>query len=145
MATTDYTMGTPLGPDQRAVDDLAAIDRYVREVARPRVTQFPKSLPLIQEYEAWRQSVGYWDMMVMVNDTMRAAKAKRDGINAAQGNLLPPGSIVEEGAFVSGPDDPTKRHPFAATVAVAAVGVAGGAWLMWKLFSGGGHHHLGGH
>lgn len=144
MATTDYTMGTPLGPDQRAIDDLAAIDRYVREVARPRVPDHPKSLPLIQDYEAWRQSIGYWDLMVMVNDTMRAAKAKRDAINAAQGSVLPPWARVEEGAFVSGPDDPTKRHPLAATVAVAAVGIAGGAWLTWKLLGAAGHH-MGGH
>ncbi len=98
-------MGTPLGPDPRAVEDLAAIDTYVRTVARPKVDKWPKSLPLVEEYERWRQAVSWWDMNVMVNDTMRTAKAKRDAINKSQGSTFPSTTQVEEGAFVTSPPD----------------------------------------
>ncbi len=143
MATLDYQLGTPLGPDPRAVADLEAIDRYVREVARPRVQQYPKSLPLVEDYEAWRQKVGNWEMLVMVNDTMKTAKAKRDAINAAQDRVLPSWARVEEGAFVSSPPDKEKEgRGIGLAAAVGVAGVVGGIWLAWKVL---GPHHFGGH
>lgn len=144
MATTEYKMGTPLGPDPEAVADLAAIDDYVRTQARSRVTQFPKSLPLVQDYETWRQGVGYFDMMVMVNDTMRTAKAKRDAINAAQGQVIKPDTNVEPGAFISSPPDTSTSTRIGKTVLVAALGAVGGVWAFRKLLLGG-HIGLGGH
>lgn len=139
MATLDYNMGTILGPDSRAVADLKAIDDYVRTQARPRVAQYPKSLPLVEDYEKWRQAVSWWDMNVMVNDTMRSAKAKRDAINAAQGQTFAPGTIVEEGAFVAGPDDPSKRAKFGAVLAVAGAGAIAGVFALRKFIVGGPH------
>lgn len=143
MATSEYKMGTPLGPDPEAVADLKAIDDYVRTQARPRVTQFPKSLPLVEDYEKWRQAVGYWDMMVMVNDTLRTAKAKRDQINGAQNQILPPDTTVEPGAFVASPPDTSSSTRLGRTVLVAALGAVGGVWAFRKLL--GGRIDLGGH
>lgn len=131
MATLDYNLGSPLGPDPRAVSDLAAIDAYVRTQARPRVKDYPKSIKEIEAYEKWRQALGYWDMMVMVNDTMRAAKAKRDAINVAQNNVLPEGSIVEEGAFVASPDLPRGKAWW--LVAGLTLGLVGGGYAVLKL------------
>lgn len=131
MATLDYNLGTPLGPDPRAVADLAAIDAYVRTVARPKLKDYPKSIKQVEDYEKWRQALGYWDMMIMVNDTMRAAKAKRDAINVAQGSVLPPGSIVEEGAFVTSPDLPRGKAWW--LVAGLTLGLVGGGYAVFKL------------
>lgn len=138
--TVDYNMGTILGPDSRAVADLQAIDDYVRTQARPRVAQFPKSLPLVQEYEEWRQKVGWWELNVMVNDTMKSAKAKRDAINRAQNQQLPETATVEEGSFVTSPEDPEKtKGGLGKVVAVAGLGAVAGAWGLWRLLRGG-HH-----
>lgn len=131
MATLDYNLGTPLGPDPRAVSDLKAIDDYVRGPARSRVKDWPKSLPLVEDYERWRQGVGYWGLMVMVNDTMRTAKAKRDAINEAQGNLLPPDSHVEEGAFVTSPPLPAGKGTWLVVGVLA--GLVGGGYVVLKL------------
>lgn len=140
MATLEYDMGTPLGPDPRAVADLQAIDEYVRTQARPRVEKYPKSLPVVEDYERWRQSVSWWDMNVMTNDTMRTAKAKRDAINVAQDQKLPPGSTVEEGSFVSSPPDvdKEKREQQAAMFGWKMLAVGGavgfGAYAAWRVF-----------
>jgi hypothetical protein len=104
-----YNMGTILGPDGRFEEDLAAIDRYVREEARPKVKDFPQSLPVIEEYEKWAQGLGWYDRNVVPNDTMNAAKAKRNAINEAQQNVLPTDSVVEEGSYVASPPDVTKE------------------------------------
>lgn len=140
MATLDYNMGTPLGPDSRAVADLQAIDNYVRTVARTKVTQWPKSLSLVEEYEKWRQQVSWWDLNVMVNDTMRTAKAKRDAINAAQGSTFAPGTVVEEGAFVASPPDTGTSSRIMKTALVAGLGAVGGVWAVRKFLVGG--HHI---
>lgn len=126
----DYQMGTPLGPDPRAVADLAAIDKYIRESARPRVSEFPDSLDEIEAYEKWRQSVSTWDLMVMVNDTMREAKRLRDLVNAAQNRVIPPDTMTEEGSFVSSPPA-TKRGGLIAGLLALGVGV--GAYAAWRL------------
>lgn len=135
MATLDYQMGTPLGPDPRAVADLAAIDDFVRTVARTKTAEFPESLALVEEYERWRQGISWFDLNVMVNDTMRSAKAKRDGINRAQGAVLPPEWSVEPGAFQTPPEDPDKSGP-SAGAAWLLLGIAAGAgiavWLVTK-------------
>lgn len=131
MATLDYKLGTPLGPDPRAVSDLAAIDTYVRTVARPRLKDYPKSIKEVEAYERWRQGLGYWDLMIMVNDTMRAAKAKRDAINVAQGSVLDPSSIVEEGAFITSPPEPRGKAWW--LVAGLAAGIVGGGYAVLRL------------
>lgn len=101
---TDYNLGTPLGPDPRAVEDLEAIDTYVRETARPKIAVYPKSKLVIEDYEKWRQNISWFDLNVMINDTMRTAKAKRDLINKAQNNTIPSTWTVEPGSFVTSPD-----------------------------------------
>jgi len=133
MATLMYDLGTPLGPDSRAVADLQAIDDYVRTVARPKIQQYPKSQAVIEDYERWRQAVSWWDMNIMVNDTMRFAKNKRDAINKAQGNVLPPWASVEEGAFVESPpepEQPTKLPSVGFFVGLAVV--TGTVYLLWR-------------
>ncbi len=130
MATLDYNLGTPLGPDPRAVADLAAIDTYVRTTARDGVKKYPKSLPLIEDYEKWRQAIGYFDMMVMVNDTMRTAKAKRDAINIAQGAVISPGTHVEPGAFITSPEQ-SEPHPFARGIIIGVIGAVA-AWFGFR-------------
>jgi hypothetical protein len=131
MATLDYNLGTPLGPDPRAVSDLEAIDTYVRTQARLKVKEYPKSLALVEDYERWRQGLGYWSLMIMVNDTMRAAKAKRDAINVAQGSAFPSDTIVEPGAFVTSPPMPRGKAWWLAAGLVA--GIAGGGYAVIKL------------
>lgn len=124
MAVKNYKLGTPFGPDPEAVADLNAIDTYIRTVARPRVEQYPKSLSAIQDYEQWRQTQGYWQLMVFPNDVLKTAKAKRDAVNVAQENVLKPGSIVEEGSFITSPPE-TKPHPFAWGVGIGILSVIG--------------------
>ncbi|MDD5544393.1 MAG: hypothetical protein PHX83_14585 [Acidobacteriia bacterium] len=136
MATLEYNMGTPLGPDARAVTDLQAIDDYVRTVARKKIKAWPKSLPLVEDYEKWRQQVSWWDLNVMVNDTMRTAKAKRDAINVAQGSTFDPSATVEEGAFLTSPPDTSGASKVATTVLVAGAGAVGGVWLFRKYLMG---------
>ncbi len=133
MATLDYNVGTPLGPDPRAVEDLRAIDEYVRTVARSRLAKYPKSLPLVEDYERWRQQVGWWELNVMVNDTMRAAKAKRDAINAAQGSTFPSTTQVEEGAFVTAPPE-TAGIGLGWKGFLFLGGVAAGGYAAWRVF-----------
>ena len=135
MATQDYNVGTPLGPDPRAVQDLEAIDTYVRTQARPRIAQWPDSLAQIQDYEKWRQGLSWWiDMFVMVNDTMRTAKNKRDAINVAQHNVLPETAVVEPGAFVSPPPLPKKPGPsgFQLLLGGGLIGAVAAAIVFWR-------------
>lgn len=133
MATLEYQLGTPLGPDPRAVEDLRAIDEYVRTQARPRIKEVPASEAAVVDYERWRQGVSWWDMNVMVNDTMRLAKNKRDAINKAQGHVLPPWASVEEGAFVESPPEPEKptKLPSVGFFVGLAV-VTGTVYLLWR-------------
>ncbi len=131
MATLDYNMGTPLGPDPRLVEDLKAIDTYVRTIARPRVKQYPDSLKLVEDYERWRQGLGWSDLNIWSNDTMRSAKAKRDAINVAQGSTFPPDSIVEEGAFITSPPLPSGKGTWLAVGVVA--GIIGGGYAVYRL------------
>ena len=126
-----YDLGTFFGPDSRFVDDLAAIDEYVKGYARSRVSEFPGSLPLIEDYEKWRQDLGWTDMSVFPNDTMNSAKAKRDGINAAQKNVTPADRNVEEGSFITPPPDSTKELMSTSTkLALYAGGAFAGVLLV---------------
>jgi hypothetical protein len=123
-----YNLGSVTGADSRFDDDLAAIDTYVREETRPKVAQFPNSESLIVDYEKWRQDLGWYDKMVVPNDTMNSAKAKRNAINAAQQNVLPADSVVEEGSFLASPTDTSKAvispiTKFSLTVGAALAGV----------------------
>lgn len=127
MAVKDYKLGTPLGPDPEAVADLNAIDTYVRTVSRSGVVKYPKSLPLVEDYERWRQTQGYWQLMVFPNDVLKTAKAKRDAINQAQENVLPLDTIVEEGSFITSPEQ-KKPHPFLWGVGIGLVAAIAAAF-----------------
>jgi hypothetical protein len=123
-----YNLGSVTGPDARFEDDLAAIDTYVREEARPKITEYPASESLINDYEKWRQDLGWYAMNAVPNDTMNSAKAKRNAINAAQQNVLPADSVVEEGSFLASPTDTSKEvispvTKFALTIGAAFAGV----------------------
>lgn len=123
-----YMLGSVTGPDGRFSDDLAAIDTYIREEARPRIAQFPDSEALINDYEKWRQDLGWYAKNADPDTTMNTAKAKRNAINAAQQNVLPPDSVVEEGSFLASPTDSTKvvispATKFALTIGAALAGV----------------------
>jgi len=123
-----YNLGSVTGPDARFEDDLAAIDTYVREEARPKIAEFPASEGLINDYEQWRQDLGWYAMNAVPNDTMNSAKAKRNAINAAQQNVLPPDSVVEPGSFLASPTDTSKAvlspvTKFALTIGAALGGV----------------------
>lgn len=123
-----YNLGSITGHDARFDDDLAAVDTYIREEARPRIAQFPDSEGLINDYEKWRQDLGWYDMNAVPNDTMNSAKAKRNAINASQNNVLPPDSVVEPGSFIASPTDTSKdvmspATKFALTIGAALAGV----------------------
>jgi hypothetical protein len=62
--------------------------------------------------------------MAFPNDVLKTAKAKRDAINVAQENVLKPGSIVEEGSFITSPEQ-TKPHPFVWGVGIGILSVVG--------------------
>jgi hypothetical protein len=125
-----YNLGSVSGPDSRFEDDLAAIDTYVREEARPKIAQFPASESLINDYEKWRQDLGWYDSNAVPNDTMNSAKAKRNAINAAQNNVLPPDSIVEPGSFIASPTDTSKAVMSPATKFALTIGAALGGVLL---------------
>jgi hypothetical protein len=118
-----YQLGDFLGPDGRFTEDLAAIDDYVRTQSRPNSANFPKSLPFIEDYEKWRQGLGWSDLNVFPNDTMNSAKAKRNAINAAQNEVTPSDYVVEPGSFITSPPDVTKQTP---------------AWVKWSIGLGAG-------
>lgn len=120
MATTNYNMGGPLGPDSRFVDDLDAIDTYVRTIAHPAIAKYPNSASVVADYDVWRQGLGWSDMNVFPNDTMTNAKAKRSAINIAQGNTLPNTAVVEPGSYVTPPKPKTS---FGDQLAAAGSGV----------------------
>lgn len=95
-------------PDPRFEEDLRAVDTYVRETARSRVGEFPKSLPLVEDYERWRQGLGWYDIYMIPNDTWNNARAKLGAINRSQESTLPPTTKVEEGSFIAPPIDTSK-------------------------------------
>jgi hypothetical protein len=119
----DYHLGDFLGPDSRFTEDLQAIDDYVRTVGHPGIAKHPLSAPKVADYDKWRQDVSWTDKMVFPNTVILAAKAKRDAINAAQSNKLPTTSVVESGAFLTPPNDPSKGLSFGTKVAIAAGGL----------------------
>lgn len=102
-----YYMGIS-SPDPRFEDNLKAVDTYVRETARSKVDKFPNSLPLIEDYERWRQGLGWYDMNMIPNDTWNNARAKLGAINRAQESVLPPTTQVEAGTFIAPPIDTSK-------------------------------------
>jgi hypothetical protein len=123
-----YNLGSVTGPDARFEDDLAAIDTYIREEVRPKLAQFPGSESLVNDYEKWRQDLGWYAMNVVPNDTMNSAKAKRNEINASMDNLLPADSEIEPGSFLASPTDVSKdvispATKFALTIGAALAGV----------------------
>jgi hypothetical protein len=115
-------MGTPLGPDPRFSDDLQAIDDYVRTQARGKVGQYPGSLKAIEDYEKWRQDLGWVDTIVNPNQTINTAKAKRAAINQAQQQVLPADYEVESGSFQTPPEDSTKKVMSSATKFALMIG-----------------------
>lgn len=122
-----YELGGLTGPDQRFVDDLHAIDEYVRNEARARVAQWPNSLSAIEDYEKWRQGVTWLEEMTVPNDVMANAKIKRNAINAAQGQVTPGSNNVEPGAWITSPPNPAAipwgKIGLWAAAGAAAVGV----------------------
>lgn len=125
-----YYLGSIGGPDPRFSEDLAAIDDYVRTQARPKTIQYPDSLKLIEDYETWRQGLGWYDLNVVPNDTMNSAKAKRDAINKAQQNLTPADREVEKGSFITSPPDVSKNTLSPITKLALEIGAGLGAVLL---------------
>lgn len=127
----NYYKGTPWGPDGRFVDELAAIDNYVRTQARPAIAQHPGSIGAVQDYEKWRQSfaMGSPETDLYPDSTMNTAKAKLFAIKSAQGQAPSPTSVAKPGEFNTPPEDSSKLMPQLKT-AGKIVGVVGGVILL---------------
>lgn len=120
-----YNIGIT-APDSRFKADLAAVDEYVRTTARDRLAQFPNSILQIQDYERWRQGVSWYETAFLPNDVMATAKAKLSAINQAQKNVLPEGTHVEQGSFITPPVDPSTQVSKLTQVALGiGAGLAG--------------------
>jgi hypothetical protein len=125
-----YMIGGPGGPDERFMEDLEAVDTYVRTQSRPAIEKFPKSLPLVEEYEKWRQELSWYDLNVVPNDTWNSARSKRNAINAAQNQVLPAWTVTEPGTFLSTAADVSKATMSPLTKFALSLGAGLGAILL---------------
>lgn len=69
--------------------DLTAIYRYVEE-RRPDLAKHPFVEPLINDFERWYQGLSWFDVHVMIDDTLAEATRRRNEINAAFGDRIDP-------------------------------------------------------
>lgn len=90
--TSQLRPGTSFGEEIGIIwaDDanLKAIADFVQR-QRPYVHQYPKLLPAIQSFEKWYSSLGWFDVHVMINDTMKEAYRRRNEINEIMNMRLP--------------------------------------------------------
>jgi hypothetical protein len=68
--------------------DLRAIYTYV-ENARRSIPKFPTIQPLIEDFERWYQGLSWYDVHIMINDTLAEARRRRDELNVAMNQVLP--------------------------------------------------------
>jgi len=125
MPGTLYNMGDFLGPDSRFTEDLNAIDDTVRTHARPLIAKYPHSQPLVNDYEQWRQGLGWWELDFKPNETMNEAKAKLAAIKATQGEGHLLTDVAKPGEFVAPPIDTSKPVQKLKTAGKVVAGVAG--------------------
>ncbi len=85
--------------------DLKAIYDYV-ESQRPSIPQHPTLQAAIESFEKWYQGLSYYDVHIMIDDTIAEAARRRDLVNATMGQRLNP-SVV--------PADKLGRAPGAAS------------------------------
>jgi hypothetical protein len=81
--------------------DLTAIYRYV-EGRRPDLATHPQVQPLIDSFEAWYQGLSWYDVHVMINDTISEASRRRNEINAAFGDIIDP-TVIPADRLVNKP------------------------------------------
>jgi len=112
--------------------DLRAIYVYV-ESQRPHIPQFPKLQSAIEKFEQWYQGLTFWDINVMIGDTVKEALRQKALVDAAQ-NAFPDPTAVPADRIAPGhtapgtttlpgnkpPLIPTK-YKFAVTVGAGAL------------------------
>lgn len=85
--------------------DLKAIYNYV-ESQRPLIKQFPTVQAQIEDFERWYQGLTWFDIHVMINDTIAEAARRRDAINRTLNQSIPADWV---------PADKTDRDPGSAS------------------------------
>jgi hypothetical protein len=119
--------------------DLQAIYTFV-ENTRPNITQFPKLQPLIEDFERWYQGLTWFDVHVMINDTIAEAVRRRNQINAAQNAFLDPtivpgdlaGHTSFDNTLLPGPKPPLIPTQYKVYATVGA-GILAGLVVLKKL------------
>jgi hypothetical protein len=71
-------MGTVHGPDARFLEDLSAIDAFVKGQKRSKARK---------EYVTWRQGLGWYDLNVDPNSTMQVAQRMQKAIQLSASNV----------------------------------------------------------
>jgi hypothetical protein len=72
--------------------DLKALYNYV-ESQRPNIPQYPTLQAQIESFEKWYQALTYYDVHIMINDTIAEAARRRDLVNAAMNQQIDPSWI----------------------------------------------------
>lgn len=86
--------------------DLIAIFNYV-EGLRPQITRFPKLQSKIEDFERWYQGLSWYDIHVMINDTLAEAYRRRAEMNSILGQSTDPTAV---------PGDILNREPGSASM-----------------------------
>lgn len=114
--------------------DLIAIYNYVEEL-RPKIAQFPKLQAKIEDFERWYQQLSWYDIHVMINDTLAEAYRRRDELNTIMGESLRatdvPGDILNRrpgsaSGLPAPPPPPWWKITVPTWLKVTAVGVPAG-------------------
>ena len=111
-------------------DDLKAIYNYV-EQQRPLIKNFLGLESKIKSFERWYQGLTWFDLHVMINDTIAEAIRRRDEINRTINQSIPADWIPADrldrepgsASGLAGPKPPLipEKYKFAAAITGAAI------------------------
>lgn len=96
---------------------LIAVYNYVQR-QRPYINEYPGLLELITDFEVWYQGLSWFDVHIMINDTLAEAYRRRDEINKLMGQRLPDDQVpadkwnAEPGAASGLPGQKPPPPPF---------------------------------
>lgn len=112
--------------------DLVAISDYVQN-ARRQIPNFPSIQGQIEDFERWYQGLTWYDVHIMINDTLAEARRRRDALNQAMNQVRPAdwvpadklGMTPGSSSLLAGPKPPLIPDiPMPYKIAAAVTGTA---------------------
>lgn len=80
------SLGTIIG--RYSPQDLDAVLEYV-QAQRSKIDKHPSLLPLIESFEKWFQVISWYERFIDTDETMQAARRRREKINDVLGEKIP--------------------------------------------------------